>query len=325
MNKISFNADECGQAFSLDIILALVLITVILGVSADAIDIASHKSSDYSARFSLERVTTDAADMLIKTSGSPDNWEIYSDISATPGLADISPETKIAIPNTLSMKKINSLKNNYNSLIYGKILPYGANSSMIIYPSDASMIPICILNNSPSTSASEIAVANRTVLIPLIYLETIIYSNIHKGSIYEEICPNSYHTPTNSSGEPKWACKHFNITLSELNTTDFYVITDSADIGDNSPTWIIDRPERASNNETEEHFSQNAISINQKIVDLLGNDAKGVLWFHVKTPGNKDRNFDAYIVSAPKGTPQEQVNINNLNPTPWFFVLHVWY
>jgi hypothetical protein len=323
MRKNSFVGDNIGQAFTLDVMLALVIITTILGISADAIDIASYKSTDYSSRFSLERVTTDAADMLIKTPGSPDDWEFGISNSTTPGLALIDSKTGDVIPNTLSVKKIITLKNNYNSMIYGKVLPLGVNSSMMIYPSNSSLSPIEIMKNNPK-NAAEVAVANRTVTIDSLDVKTVIYNNTHKKASSEEICPNPDHS-TESNGNSKWACNYFNISLSELNSTDFYIITDPANIGDNSPSWILNRPEKGVNNENGEKFNSTPININEKILNLLGNDTKGVLWLHVRTPGNKDRNFDAYIVSVPKGTNQTQVSANNLNPEPWFFVLQVWY
>lgn len=323
MRKNDFISDTTGQAFTLDIMLAIVIITTITGISADAMDIASYKAGDYSARFSLERVTADAADMLIKTPGSPDNWESENNNYTTPGLAIIDPKTDEVIPNTLSMKKINKLMNNYNSLVYGKILPQGVNSSLIIYPSNPSLSPIEIMKNDPK-NAVEVAVANRTVIFEGPDVKAVIYNNAHKKTSSGEICPNSDHELNESPDKPKWACQHFNITLSELNSTDFYIITDPANIRDDSPTWTIDRPEKAFDSGNSGHFSSNLININEKISNLLENDTKGVLWFHVRTPGNKDRNFDAYIVSVPKGTPQEQVSFNP-NPEPWFLVLQVWY
>lgn len=323
MDKRGFILDKQGQAFTLDVMLALVIITLILGISADAIDIASYKATDYGARFSLERVTTDAADMLIKTPGSPDDWEYGINNLTTPGLALIDSKTGEVIPNMLSVKKINALKNNYNSLIYGRVLPHGVNSSLIIYPANPALSPIEIMKNSPE-NAVEVAVANRTVIFKGPDIKSVIYNNAHKKISSGEICPGPDHELDESPDKPGWACKHFNITLSELNSTDFYIITDPANIGDNSPSWIIDRPEKAVDNGNGEIFSSNPININEKISNLLGNDTKGVLWFHVRTPGNKDRNFDAYIVSVSKGTPQEQVNFNP-NPDPWFLVLQVWY
>lgn len=324
MKKNRFIEDNTGQAFTLDIMLAMVIITVVLGISADAIDMASYKSSDYSARFSLERVTNDAADMLIKTSGSPDDWESGINNLTTPGLAAIDPKTGKTIPNTLTMEKITALKNNYNSLIYGKVLPECVNSSLIIYPSNLSLSPLEIMKNDPK-NAVEVVVANRTVIFNLLDVKTVVYNNAHKGIPSEEICPNSNHLPSKSSRKPKWACKYFNVSLIDMNSTDFYIITDPADIGDNSPSFVLDRPEKVFDNGNGEKFSSTPININNRILNLLGNDTKGVLWFHVRTPGNKDRNFDAYIVGVPKGTDQRQVNINSINPEPWFLVLQVWY
>jgi len=323
MNKKGFILDKQGQAFTLDVMLALVIITLILGISADAIDMASYKATDYSARFSLERVTTDAADMLIKTPGSPDNWECGTNNLTTPGLALIDPETGKVIPNTLSVKKISALKNNYNSLIYGKVLPYGVNSSLMIYPANPELNPIEIMNNSPE-NAVEVAVTNRTVIFEPLDVKAVIYNNTHKKNYSETICPNPDHSSNESPGKPKWACQNFNITLSELNTTDFYILTVPANIGDNSPSWIIDRPEKTADNGNGEKFSSTPINVTEKISNLLESDTEGVLWFHVRTPGNKDRNFDAYIVSVPKETPKEQMSFNP-NPQPWFLVLQVWY
>ncbi|MGZ7209028.1 MAG: hypothetical protein ACXVHV_04040 [Methanobacterium sp.] len=314
VKKNKFKDDEVGQAFTLDVMLALIIITVIMGISADAMDMASYKTSDFSARFTLERVTNDAADMLIKTPGSPDNWELGFNNLTTPGLAEIDEQTGKVILNTISMKKVNALSKNYNSLIYGKVLPQGVNSSLIIYPSNPSLSPIEIMKNNPENSM-EVAVTNRTVIFNLIGIEAVNKNN--SGLI----CPYSEHT---SSGSYKWTCQNFDISMSEMNSTDFYIVTDPANVGD-SPSWILDRPEKAIDNGTREKFSLNPININSKISNLLGNDSKGVLWFHVGTPANISRNFDAYIVSVPKGTNQTQVNLTSIKPEPWFLVLQVWY
>ncbi len=105
MRNNSILCDYNGQVFTLDIMLAIVIIVIILGMSANAMDIASYKTSGYISRFSLERVTNDAADALIKTSGSPQNWEIRINNLTTPGLASIDNKTRRTIPNTLSIKE----------------------------------------------------------------------------------------------------------------------------------------------------------------------------------------------------------------------------
>lgn len=312
-----FIDDQIAQAFTLDIMLSLIIIVVIIGISADAMDIASYKTSGYSARFQLERVTSDAADMLIKTPGSPDNWENGINNRTTPGLAELDRQTGKVLLNTISMKKVNALTKNYNFLIYGKVLPKGVNSSLIIYPSNPSLKPIEIMKNDPK-NALEVAVANRTVIFNILDIKAVIY----KKNNLQLICPNSGHSGTEFD---KWACQNFNITLSELNSTDFYLITDPANTGNNSSYWILNRPEKALDNGTGEKFGSIPINLNGKISNLLGGDDKGILWIHVRTPVNMERNFDVYIASVPKGTNQSQLNLNSINPEPWFLVLQVWY
>jgi hypothetical protein len=314
--------NQTGQAFNLDIMLALIIIVIIIGITADAIDTASYRSSEYSARFSLERVTNDAADMLIKTPGSPNNWELIKNRTITPGLAEVSPETGEIILNALSMEKITILSKNYNSLMYGKILPPGTNSSLIIYPSNPSLSPIEVIKNEPK-NAVELAVANRTIIFNIIDIKAVIFNDVHKKANYELICPIFIHSDT-LYNQNRWDCQNLYLTANDMNSKDYYLITNSPNTNYNHSYWILDRPEKAIYG-SEVKFSPNPININKRISYLLGNDNKGVLWFHVKNPRDNKRNFDAYIISVPKGTNQRYVNLNSVFPEPWFLVLQVWY
>jgi len=314
--------NQNGQAFNIDIMLALIMIVVIIGISADAIDNASHRSSEYSARFSLERVTNDAADMLIKTPGSPNNWELGKNRIITPGLAEIDRETGEVILNKLSMEKTILLSKNYNNLIYGKILPPGTNSSLIIYPSNPSLSPIEVMKNEPK-KGDEVAIANRTVIFNIIEIKAVIYNNIHKKANYELICPIFIHYKT-IYNQNKWDCQNLYLTINEVNSKDYFLITNPLNITNNTSFWVLNRPEKAIYG-YEEKFSPKPININKRILYLMGNDDQGVLWFHVKNPRNINRNFDTYIISVPKGINLNYINLNSVNPEPWFMVLKVWY
>ena len=57
--------------------LALLLITVLIGVSANTMGIVGNKISEYSSEQSIQRIADDTADVLIKTPGIPENWENY--------------------------------------------------------------------------------------------------------------------------------------------------------------------------------------------------------------------------------------------------------
>ena len=94
-----FVKNNQGQVFSIDLLFALIIITVVIGMSANAVDEVGFKISDYSAGKSLDRIVTEAADILINTPGTLD-WEKSNSTSyVTPGLAQdnngISNTTKV--------------------------------------------------------------------------------------------------------------------------------------------------------------------------------------------------------------------------------------
>ncbi len=329
--KRKYFKDNQGQVFSLDIMIALIIVTVILGISADAMDIASYKAQDYSLRFSLERTTTDAADILIKSPGSPDEWESNGfNPDIIPGLAKKEIVTGKIAPNSLSLIKILKLKNNYNQLMYGKILPDGVNSSMVIYPVNPSLKPLVIRNDKVPINASEVVVANRTVLCDFLYATIMVGINGHlnstpfleQGSEWE-VCPHMDHNhPDFKTGNPEWACHHFNVAVYDLNSTDFYVITDPVS-ATGSAEWGIDRADKQI--DCKEKFSRYPILVNDKIAAAMGNDTSAVMWFHTLKKEDSKDSFNAYIVGVLKGTPVNQVKPDYLGPQPCFFVLQVWY
>ncbi|MBM4241450.1 MAG: hypothetical protein FJ150_07320 [Euryarchaeota archaeon] len=337
MRRKEFVDDEIALAFSTDAMLAIVIITVILGISADAMDIASYRLQDYSSRFSLERITTDAADILIKTPGSPEDWDqCYFCSYMTPGLAKINPTTGTTIPNTISFEKVTMLKNRYSELVCGRIIPSGANSSMIIYPINSTLNPIIIRDDVMKSDVSEIAVSNRTVLCDFMFTTVVIAMNTHgnpsnptENGSQGEVCPHINFTGNlkhqqpdiNGGGKPGWVCHHFKITQENLNSTDFYVITDPSPLKDSSARWIIDRTENITDDK--QRFSSTPVIVNDKLSQVLGADNQAILWFHVFTSGNPQKLYDAYIVGVPKGSLIEQVRLEYLNPQPCFFVLKV--
>ncbi|MBP2045869.1 hypothetical protein [Methanobacterium aggregans] len=330
-NKI--HDDKRGQAFSMDLLLALVVITVLIGVSADAMDIVSYKIQDYSFEHSMQRITMDAAETLINTPGNPSNWETLSGM-ITPGLAEVDPETGRTVPGTLSIKKINKLKHEYDTAM-PTILPDGSDSTITIYPLN-DLPPILVHDEIPPASSSDVAVANRTVLCSYMYMACRVSMNVHSNPSWShgmgsdwEICPHAglnasmkHEKPDFETGKPGWVCHHFNITQEDLNSTDFYVLTDPTVLADGSARWIIDSPDKMEKNG--EMFFSSPIPVNDKLMEILGDNKTAVLWLHVLTIGTPDKSFDAYVVGVPKGTPVLNVRLEYITPQPAYFILKVW-
>jgi len=115
--------DNIGQVFTIDALLALLLITLLIGVSANTMGIVGDKILEYSSEQSIQRIAGNTADVLIKTPGAPESWENYKYFTnIIPGLADIENGTN-KFGNVLSMRKISSLKKNPE--LIKRLLPEG--------------------------------------------------------------------------------------------------------------------------------------------------------------------------------------------------------
>ncbi len=79
-----------AQLFALDLMLAMIPLTIIIGISATAMAGVTTQMQEYMYGYSLQRITLDAADVLIKTPGEPYNWENDTTTLETLGLALIS-------------------------------------------------------------------------------------------------------------------------------------------------------------------------------------------------------------------------------------------
>lgn len=316
---INFNWDSLGQVFSIDLLFALVLIAIVMGMSANAIDMAGNKITDYSAGESLDRISTDAADIMINTPG-PEKWEDGNNSLVTPGLA-VESNLTINSSKILSLKKINKLKSNYDELM-GNILPHWGNSSLTIEPSSQSMGVIIVGNNTPSKKISEVAVVNRTVLVN--YGDYKVLFTIDTSS-QTDLCPHSDMTNYRNhqqNSTPVWKCKSFKISKYDLNTTDFYILTDPAAINDNQACWVLDCPDNMT--EDQNMFTGNPIPVNDKINNLIGDEDEIIIWAHILTSSVGPNSFTTYLIAVPRGTAYNDIKIEYLNPQPCYFILKVW-
>ncbi|MGC9517707.1 MAG: hypothetical protein ACP5C3_08430 [Methanomicrobiales archaeon] len=327
--------EKKAQVVSTDLLLGIIIITVILGFSADAMDIIIYKIQDCGARLSLERIVVDAADSLVKTPGKPKNWEeCGNEYPITPGLAvydDINGET---IPNTLSLKKILKLKQNYDLLINNRILPEIAHSSIIINPCDASLKPIIIHDDNSYDEYSDVIIIKRNVLVNLldskivISVENLLNSsnpdNINLESIscpHKDLNGSMKHESYKTSKNTFWVCRYFKLSGNDLNNYDFYLLFDSCGLNDKPVKWIIDSNEKLSDKEGVLH--NNPVKVNEELKEILGKDKEAVLWLHVLFNSGQNQS-KVYLVSLPKNSNVELLNINYIYPVPCNFIFKVW-
>jgi hypothetical protein len=324
------NLDQHGQIFTLEALLSLVLVIVIIGISANAMDISSNKIHEYTFEQSYQRIVGDLVDVLIKTPGSPRNWEKIKSIdNVTPGLAEIDESTKEIVSDTLDMNKIIRLKDNPELL--SRMVPEGFNYSLMIYPLKSNLPTISIINRTPSQYVSDIYVVNRTVLCDYTYMN--LYSSIRIRNYVDNTgelaynCPHSFlrfnkhELPDFKNNKAGWICSPFQVGLKDISTTDFYLMTDLPAIQDKDALWLIDRPDNTSG--SFEKFGGAPIKVSSRINDLF-NGNNGVMILHVHSSGDSTKLFNVYLVGVPIGTPLNDVKLDYINPQPVNLVFKFW-
>lgn len=331
-----FLENKGGQVLSMDLLLALVIISVFLGVSANALDLVSSKMDEQSYVYSLERITTENANILLSTPGTPEDWEEgHQSLSMVkPGLAEVDSVTG-TVNKTLSMKKISKLGENYHELMDGKVLPFGLNSSMILSPRDSSLETVTINNQEHPEEAKDILIINRTIMCDYMIANilTSIVSNQPSGTssdLYKPLfCPHcnltqNFKHPREESENNKagWKCKPFIVTQNDINTTDIYIMTDPPQIMDESACWIIDSTQNISDSPM--IFKSSPYRLNEKLSELMGDKDNATIWVHVFSSGNTDEAFNVYIGSFLKNTSLEKVKPQYLSPQPCNFIFKVW-
>jgi len=116
--------DSRGYAFSLDLLLALIPLTILLGVVAADMDNMFYQMEDVVFRGSTERVAADALDTLLETSGDPYNWEQSNTTPAVVGLARYDLSKQMPIQNVLSPYKVGAVKSSQIQNLLGNEYGY---------------------------------------------------------------------------------------------------------------------------------------------------------------------------------------------------------
>jgi hypothetical protein len=317
-----------GQLFTIDALLALLLITVLIGVSANTMGIVGNKIFEYSSEQSIQRIADDTADVLIKTPGIPENWENYKYLTdITPGFADMENGTN-KFGNTLSMNKISSLKE--NPKLIKQLLPAGMECSLMIYPTNTSLPVVEVINKTPSFG--DVTIINRTVLYD--YKLFDVYSTIKPDIIHEDgseyVCTHSYtdscnhQSPDFKNRKSGWFCAAFNINSDDIKSKDFYILTDP-EVNDNldfHASWILDTPDKTI--VTTQNFTSNPIMINSIISELSENKSREIFVLHISVSGDIKKTFNTHIVGVPRGTSVSYIRLDNMKPQPAFFIMKLW-
>lgn len=166
-----------AQLFTLDLLLALIPLTIALGISASAISGVSTQIEDYISLYSKQRIVSDAADVLVKAPGEPNDWSIST--IQTLGFATHLGEwgcgtglSNSTLVNVLDVTKLSNFQNNpTNSVISSTLqnLSGGNNIRVVVTNSTETLVDVMgyysggswtVTNNSATISAAVAGVTN---------------------------------------------------------------------------------------------------------------------------------------------------------------------
>jgi hypothetical protein len=162
--------DLKSQLFTLDLMLALIPLTIAMGITASAISGLSSQVVSFSHLFGNEQSAMDALDLLIKTPGSPPDWNsssipAFTSIGLTQyGYIDLYDDTR-SLTNVLDRGKLKALHLNRSNSNLAQAMRdlTGGRNLIIISNSTDSDLDFTVMwynNNGTWTATNDTATIN---------------------------------------------------------------------------------------------------------------------------------------------------------------------
>jgi len=316
-----------GQIFTLDMLFALILVTLIIGFSGQALEQITGRAEGYSARFSLERTANDAADVLVKTVGIPYNWEENVGILETLGLTEMDGFTGKPLQNNLKVGKIAQLKilcknTNWNPSkpeVNSAMEFFGGSSNFEIRVIDGASENVLWDiwprwdNNRPGVDNSlEVAAVRRAI--------TVKYGEIRADSGLKVRLP----------GSPQVYKVWFYVGPGELDVYDWYIIATTPDQMIESVFLYVNRDTSKNYDYHYDPPSNGPESTFPKVhgglqVDMPGRVHEGWNFINIETASGPKRYIEVYVMIVPHCTPWQNVNLTASQlGVPAVFELKLW-
>lgn len=296
--KIKIIKDNKAIIYSIDILITILILTVIIALIFNMISLSKDKITDNIDINKQEILTREVLDNLIKTEGTPPNWDkLNYQNSFTPGL-NLNEKNNLQL---LSFNKIRALNQNYDSLINVNILNRELKSQLIIIPLNDNLESISMGYN-PNIEASQVVIVNRSVRID--YLSEYSILNLSTNNTNNYICPESH--------DDNWICNSFN-TYYDLNQYDYYLIASNNKFQYKLTNGINSTPLKSSSN--------GCVKLNSDIQSLNENKNSPII-IHILKNNNP---LEAKVVAIDKNTDKSYLKYDYFKSQDAYIVFKTWY
>ncbi|MDR3063148.1 MAG: hypothetical protein LBU40_03290 [Methanobrevibacter sp.] len=317
-NKI-FKINNKGLIIN-DLMIGVVVLVVLLGIMSFVISSSNEKILNSLEKSELESKNIETINNLVKNPGSPNNWEILSNIdNINPGLAIINGENK-TILNSVNYEKFLRLRDNYRILMKNKVFHGDIKSSIYLKPLDTDLNTITIGDSEILENPNNIISNTRLVKcdfyskFKLISFEKNMLNNEQKDQCINMMNINimNINNQTNPIHQDNnqfiWVCKNFKINSDNLSNMDYYLLIDEDSVEINS-YWTLNTMDNINTGET--HIIGSSYYLNNEIENLLNNTNEKVYYLHLKIDKNNVDNFNGILIAVPKNFNINDIPIQN--------------
>lgn len=305
-----FKHDSKGLAISLDILLALIPLTILLGLVAANMGNIMYETQDTLYRSSIERAAADTTNALLETSGDPYNWETNPSQLKVVGLAKYDPTNNLPIEYVLTPEKLGSVTPSQIQNILGS--QYGF--SLTIRTLNDGVLGNVIRNMTSNGNtghdmnhASDVVKVERNVIVSAFDI-VADFRNIRL------------------TRKPQTLTKQFPTSTAYLEAYDYYVyVTDSDSV---SSGWVRVNYVHQPHSVIESNDFPSTPPLVVKI-DPVANKLKNETDLQMNTvqtylAGSPGDVASVYVLQVPKGTSLDQISLYGPNRVSARYELYVW-
>ncbi|TMS40477.1 MAG: hypothetical protein FGO69_10875 [Methanobacterium sp.] len=290
--------DSKGFLLSMDLLIAIIPLTIVMGMMVADMDNMLYTVQSSVYQTSLERVGADTVNTLIKTSGSPYNWEEIGEPQII-GLAKYDIMKNASEANYLSPDKLARVDESHVTDLTGP--GYGFYLTINTVEDNREILQ---LGTEPSVPED----------IPnIVRIERIVLSSNFKQIV-------SLKDLIRDAGIPRTYTAEFPTNQYSIEAYDYWVLVDNR--GYNSATVDVNNNNVVPSNDFSQHIDLIKRNINDTYMHNSTSYENNIV--NVRTVSNPGASMDVYIIGVPKGTPESEINLDKARLKPSRFVFFIW-
>ena len=293
--------DQRGFAISLDLLLALIPITLVIGFVASDMDNLLFQMEDTVFRSSMDRAAGDAMSTLLETSGTPSDWEINGNTNIV-GLAQLDPSTNTSEQGTIDPLKLAALNTTHVQQLVGS--QYGFYFNVSTINKSGTPVSLKTLGDSSFGNAKDVVRVQRVAQASQFkVVSSLVGQILYQGGSRSFSIPNFQTSYNSNQTYDYWILITNNIgfTNATVNINNNPVNFNSTNI---TTAAIINSNFLAMNSTSQGQYYNNTVTLN--------------------ATGSFPSSMDIYIVQAPKNMAPSAITKSSVVPQSSNFILYLW-